>query len=341
MNALRPIEIVGGGLAGLSMGLTLQRRGVPTTVFEAGEYPRHRVCGEFLAGLDDRTVQQLGIGDLLQGARSQRRISWHRKGHIWRQTLARPAFSISRHQLDARFARAFEQAGGQLRARHRVDQQPAPEGRVFGSGRNRGESGWLGLKLHVRGLRLDGDLEIHLGHQAYVGLCDVDDGLVNVCGLFRIRPGVPVDRLRALINYLAAARLSELSDRVRAAEIDPDSCCAVAGLRFGPADAAPDRIRLGDAIAMTPPFTGNGMAMALQSAECAAGPLEGWARGEYGWETAVRVATKALHNRFRRRLRFAAWLHPFVLSPTRQSLFRLTVRLGILPIDHVTATVHA
>ena len=52
---LAPIEIIGGGLAGLSLGLALRRGGVPVTLHEAGEYPRHRVCGEFITGLDPAT----------------------------------------------------------------------------------------------------------------------------------------------------------------------------------------------------------------------------------------------------------------------------------------------
>jgi menaquinone-9 beta-reductase len=45
MTLSRPIEIIGGGLAGLSLGRALARAGVPVTVYEAGNYPRHRVCG--------------------------------------------------------------------------------------------------------------------------------------------------------------------------------------------------------------------------------------------------------------------------------------------------------
>jgi 2-polyprenyl-6-methoxyphenol hydroxylase-like FAD-dependent oxidoreductase len=47
-TSTKPITIVGGGLAGLTLGIGLRRRGVPTTLWEAGHYPRHRVCGEFI-----------------------------------------------------------------------------------------------------------------------------------------------------------------------------------------------------------------------------------------------------------------------------------------------------
>jgi len=56
MSGGRSVEVVGGGLAGLSLGLALRRRGVPVTVWEAGHYPRHRVCGEFITGLDRATA---------------------------------------------------------------------------------------------------------------------------------------------------------------------------------------------------------------------------------------------------------------------------------------------
>ena len=39
----RTVTIIGGGLAGLTLGLALRQRDVPVTVCEAGTYPRHRV----------------------------------------------------------------------------------------------------------------------------------------------------------------------------------------------------------------------------------------------------------------------------------------------------------
>ena len=50
---MREIEIVGGGLSGLSLGIYLRRRGVPVRILEAGAYPRHKVCGEFVCGVSN------------------------------------------------------------------------------------------------------------------------------------------------------------------------------------------------------------------------------------------------------------------------------------------------
>ena len=68
MSSPRPVEIVGGGLAGLSLGLALRRAGVDVTVYEAGHYPRHRVCGEFITGLPRRTRERLGLDPFLADA---------------------------------------------------------------------------------------------------------------------------------------------------------------------------------------------------------------------------------------------------------------------------------
>ena len=51
MPAPKPIQIIGGGLAGLTLGIALRRQEIPVTILEAGRYPRHRVCGEFISGL--------------------------------------------------------------------------------------------------------------------------------------------------------------------------------------------------------------------------------------------------------------------------------------------------
>ena len=60
----KEITIAGGGLAGLSLAVALRLRGVPVTVLEAGHYPRHRVCGEFISGVSTETLDFLGIREL-------------------------------------------------------------------------------------------------------------------------------------------------------------------------------------------------------------------------------------------------------------------------------------
>ena len=293
MTAPRPIEIIGGGLAGLSLGLALRRAGVPVTLFEAGRYPRHRVCGDFITGLSAATIARLGLAPFLADALHHRDVAWfHDEKLIRVQILPAPALGLSRHALDARLAAAFTAAGGDLRTDIRApDLSPAP-GRVLATGRTRRDSPWLGLKLHVHGLTLARDLELHLGDQAYVGLATTETGAVNVCGLFR-RRALSAPGPALLPAYLAAAGLPALAARIAAAAPDPDSCCAIAALDYAALPPEPDILRLGDALGLIPPFTGNGMALALQSAETALTPLLAYARHDTAWpDTCRAVATR-------------------------------------------------
>lgn len=341
MSSLRPIEILGGGLAGLSLGLALQRAGVPTTIFDAGHYPRHRVCGEFIAGLKEKTIEALGLREILADARRQQSVNWYRRDRLTRQqTLGQPALALSRHALDARLAEAFEKSGGRLVTGSRIVDKTTPPGRVFATGRKRAASPWLGLKLHVRGFALTSDLEFHLGNQAYVGLCGIERNEVNVCGLFHVQRGLAVSRSSALLRYLSEAGLDSLALKIAAGEIDEASFSAVAGLNFERPKSPVDRVCLGDAYGMIPPFTGNGMAIAFQSAECALSPLLAWAAGQCEWPEVISVVALALRKRFQRRINLALRLHPFLLSPGPQSLFDVANRAGLLPLRTIANAVH-
>ncbi len=341
MTSPRQIEIVGGGLAGLSLGLALAREGVDVTIFEAGEYPRHRVCGEFIAGLGGKTIARLGLAPLLADAAELSEVDWFfPSGSIRRQRLPAPALALSRHVLDARLAEAFNAAGGRLLTGTRANTEAAPEGRIFSTGRRRGPSPWIGLKLHARNLPLTTELELHMGDGAYVGLCPVEHGRVNVCGLFRKREGVTAERGAVLRSYLLTAGLDALAERLAKAEVCPESHCAVAGVSFGHAEAAHDRMNLGDTFSMIPPFTGNGMAMAFQSADVALDPLLAWARGESRWDETLRLVADRLTRRFRLRLATANMLHPFLHVPQRQVWLAAAARTGLLPLRPLYHLLH-
>ena len=58
---MKKVTIIGGGIAGLSAGIALRQRGVPITVIESKEYPRHKVCGEFVSGRGLEVLSSIGI----------------------------------------------------------------------------------------------------------------------------------------------------------------------------------------------------------------------------------------------------------------------------------------
>ncbi|HLP01528.1 MAG TPA: hypothetical protein VK163_05850 [Opitutaceae bacterium] len=333
MNDPLPVRIVGGGLAGLSLGIGLRRAGVPVEIFESGGYPRHRVCGEFVTGLDDAAIQALGIGSVFVGSGSHRTATWFRRGRpFWHLELPAPARAISRYVLDARLAALFGEFGGQLHVHTRHAPPPVAPGWVGAGGRRlAGSSPWIGLKVHARDLSLVDDLELHLGDAAYVGLSAVEDGWINVCGLFRRRAGLSPDREHALAVYLRASGLAGVAERLAAAVVRPGSATAVAGLACSGRAAVAAGLRVGDAGGMIPPFTGNGMAMAINGAALALDPLVAWARGAVSWEETVRCVGKRLRQEIRLRLASAAMLHPFVLHRPLQSLFAAAARAGLLP----------
>ena len=338
----RPVEIIGGGLAGLSLGLALRRADVPVTIIEAGSYPRHRVCGEFITGLSASTIDRLELAPLLADARLHREVTWFlREKNLHHQTLSEPAYALSRHALDQRLATAFTAAGGVLHTHTRADLTAAPDGRIFATGRRPARPEWIGLKCHALALPLVSELELHLGDHAYIGLCAVEDNRVNVSGLFRQRADLPnLARDTALITYLRASGLSALADRLTSAAIDPDSYSAIAGLGFPQPSTRTDRLVIGDTYAMIPPFTGHGMAMAFQSAEVALDPLLAWSRNEASWPDTLRVVHQRLRTLFRVRLVSASALHPFLFRPSRQRLLATASRLRLLPMEPLYRITH-
>ncbi len=327
----RVITIVGGGLAGLSLGVALRER-MPVTLHEAGTYPRHRVCGEFISGVSAHTLKQLGVADVLADAQLQRTTSWFREGReIFSGELPTPALGISRFALDERLSRKFRERGGILHEQSR-QKPPMTEGTVWCAGRVAVKGSWLGLKCHVKNLSLSADLEMHLARNGYVGLARIENEMVNLCGLFRLQSGQAGRGVETLRQYLRAGGLDALWERIQPG-IDEDSFLGVAGFRLGSRPASDGLVALGDAGGMIPPFTGNGMSMAFESAEIALEPLEQWHRGKRTWEETAQVIQEKLKARFRTRMWAARLMHPFLTRREGQGFLAAVSQSGLLPFD--------
>lgn len=338
----RPIRIIGGGLAGLFLGLGLRRAGVPTTVEESGAYPRHRVCGEFMAGAGGESLARAGLRFDAARFPRHRETRWFVGGRpILRARLPREALGVSRHTLDQTLAHAFRAAGGTLIENHRANLDAAARpGTVLATGRRAHPSAWIGLKAHFTGLPAR-DLAVHLGRRAYVGVSPVENERVNVCGLFRKRPDIKARREEALFAHLHAAGLTHLAADLRKATIVRESFSGVAAFSFAPDDGKGDALSLGDRWGVIPPFTGDGMSLALESAEAALPFLLAYADGSAPWRETLRGVRGEHARRFAHRFRWARTLHPFLLHPAGRFALRLALRGKLLPFRFLYQRTHA
>jgi 2-polyprenyl-6-methoxyphenol hydroxylase-like FAD-dependent oxidoreductase len=327
----KEITIAGGGLAGLSLAVALRHRGVPVTVREAGSYPRHRVCGEFISGVSPQTLDFLGIRDLFDDAIHHHSLCWHEAGRVMhRDTLEDAALGISRYVLDLRLKQRLENLGGHVETGVR-ERPGTAEGFVWAAGRRAAKGPWIGLKAHVRGLSLSADLEMHTGRNGYAGLAGVEDGWVNACGLFRMDRTIDAKGPDLLAAYLETGGNHGLASQLRHAEMRQHSFSAVAGFHLGRQQPLPGVFCLGDAESMIPPFTGNGMSMAFQAAESACGPLLCWAEGSISWQQAVNRSRSSLAARFRLRLAAASLFHRVLFNDTGRSVLRTLSAGRLLP----------
>ena len=88
------VTIAGGGLAGLSLAVGLRLRDIAVEVREAGAYPRHRVCGEFISGVDRQTLENLGVASAFHDALPRRTVAWFCEGKkIHDDVLPEPAYA--------------------------------------------------------------------------------------------------------------------------------------------------------------------------------------------------------------------------------------------------------
>ncbi|MCW8088383.1 NAD(P)/FAD-dependent oxidoreductase [Sabulicella glaciei] len=285
---MRPeVLVVGGGPSGAAAALALARLGRRVTILEREAAPRHAVCGEFLSAEAVEALSSLGLPPAALGGAPVERVRLAAGRTDAAGALPFRAFGLSRRRMDAALLDAAASAGATIRRGARVrGLSPAGEARLEGgetlsaerallaTGKH-GLRGWkrqpgrpmLGGKLHFalrpdQARALDGHVELHLLSDGYAGLQLVEGGTANLCWLQEggdlLVPAPP--------GSLLASRLEG------AVPLWPRPL-AVARVPYGhlhapePGEAV---FRLGDQAAVTPSFTGDGMAIALHSGLLAA-----------------------------------------------------------------------
>ncbi|MFV8756072.1 NAD(P)/FAD-dependent oxidoreductase [Nannocystaceae bacterium ST9] len=306
--------VVGGGPAGAALATLLARAGRDVVLFERSAGPTDKVCGEFLSSEAVTYLDALGVDLASLGAVPITAMRLCEGRHTSTMVLPFAASSLSRRVLDeALLAKAASagvcvRRGAKVRAlgrcgsawHARLDDGELVEadaaflatGKHDLHGRKRPEglqSDLVAFKLHYRlsseaAAALAGHVELVLFDGGYAGLQMVEDGVANLCLLIRQQ------RLHALGHWdrvLAAIRSesAHLDARLLGAQPRWARPLAISAIPYGHVRQRSDGLwRLGDQAAVIPSFSGDGMSIALHSAELAAttylegGPADAYQR---------------------------------------------------------------
>lgn len=319
---MRRVEtvVVGGGPAGAAVASGLAAAGREAVLLERTGAPHHKVCGEFLSIETRAHLLQLGVDAAALGAAPVEQVTIHSSTRSVSTVLPFRGLSLSRYRLDAALLDAARQSGADVRCGVAA-RSVAPTGDawtvqcddgetlhcrrlVLATGKTgvRGiadarEGAMVGLKTHLRPSgdvrhALEGRVELFFIDRGYIGLELVEDGIANLCFLL---PRETVARLgggwEALRDHLTAA-MPALAGRLDGAVQLWDKplavVCPAGGYVHRTEGAA--AYRVGDRLAHIPPFTGDGLAIALTTAALAVGHiLAGRPPGAY--EAAARRVT--------------------------------------------------
>lgn len=293
------IFVVGGGPAGAAVACRLARAGRDVTVFEREKTPAHVVCGEFLSGDALAQLAALGIDVLALGGHTIHRVRMVRGDRVAEASLPFPAAGISRRVLDAALLDTAAAAGARVLRGHAVRSVQGTTLTTHGSGEQRAETLFLATGKHeLRGARrissrppeafvgfkthlllsaeqtaaLDGGVELILFSDAYAGLQIVGADTANLCLVTREERLVRAGGWDGLLADLCSAS-PHLAHRLHESKAWPRPL-AVARVPYGFIHRAPrsetGTFRLGDQMGVIASFTGDGMAIALRTAELAA-----------------------------------------------------------------------
>ncbi len=296
MNNFKPdIIIIGGGLAGLVSAIHLSKSGFSVTLIEKNEYPKHKVCGEYISNEVLPYLQHLGADPLSAGAKKINRFLLSTtRGKTIETTLPLGGFGVSRYTLDhflmqkavdhhcsviqntvsdVHFAndsfKVLTKEGNELTAKIVIG--------AFGKRSNmdiklersfiHNRSSFVAVKTHLKGIFPDDLVALHNFAGGYCGVSQVENGNLNVCYISNYKSFQQykhIDSFQQEVLFKNKHLKTIFENAVPVFE----KPLTISQISFSNKSTVENHMLMcGDAAGMIHPLCGNGMAMAIHSAK--------------------------------------------------------------------------
>jgi menaquinone-9 beta-reductase len=299
METLRAeIAVIGGGLAGLSVALLLNEQGRNVIVIEKGNYPSHKVCGEYISFEAWPFLESLGIDpEALQLPRLKRLRISAPNGQFLESTLSVGAYGISRFLLDDLLYKLCIKKGIKVYTDTKVNQIKFSNDQhtivaatqIFESqfciaayGKrsnldiqmkrpfvvNTDSKNYVGIKYHVQ-TQIESDvIELHNFENGYCGISRVEGDTVCLCYL---TDAINLKRYKGDIKKMEEAVLMKnphLQKYFSESKFLYSEPLVISNVSFLKKQAVEEHLfMLGDTAGLIAPLCGNGMSIAFNSAK--------------------------------------------------------------------------
>jgi flavin-dependent dehydrogenase len=364
------VAIIGGGLAGLALAIDLRKRGYSILVIEKGNYPRQKVCGEYISMESHDYLHRICPALSNITLPRMKRFKLSSTGSQGFETdLDLGGFGISRYLLEEMLyteaislgvvfmlkCKAFNIHFNEAEQTYliKTNSGQVNSGLVCNStGRNSNlesiensskltDTNYIGIKYHLRLMRDPGFIEIHNFPGGYCGISSIEDGKSCLCYIVNAkmlkRAGNSIPKMEEVFLY-QNGQLKKIFTTAKFLNKEP---LVISGINFKIKETVRDgSLFLGDSAGSIAPVTGNGMSMALRSSAALAKEIHAYLSQEtsmqqfidnYGFFWKKEFSGRVKHSRHFQKLSEYPLLTNFSIS-----LFKIFPSLakGVIKLTH-------
>lgn len=342
-NLRRDVIVIGGGLAGLTTALHLSENNCKVCLIEKNEYPHHKVCGEYVSNEILPYLISLGIDPFSVGAKKISKFEiTDSKGIPLKTSLPLGGFGISRYAFDNLFYESlknkveiifdtvekvtFQENHFSITTQKKDILKSDFVIGAFGKRSNldsfldrkfmQQTSPWLAVKAHYEYEFPEDTVALHNFTGGYCGLSKIETNAVNACYLTTFKSF----KKYGDINTFQKKELSKnpfLNKFFKEAKPIFKKPLTISQISFQKKEPVKNHIfMLGDSAGLIHPLCGNGMAMAIKSAQIFSELfLEAFQKTNFDRTKLEDAYIVQWQNEFEKRLKTGRFIQQVLLNP--------------------------